>query len=168
VTDLYAGQISTSGTGAARIQVHTVAPYQWPTWGGGTATSQGMPKRIAINDARMAEGVYETGIIYSKQATNLVQPPTVAVTMGGPFPYQSKVAQLGSIGAGGGPTDPPPTTQPTAGLVPVPTWGLGVPTNGHPNKTVSGVSFPSTANAGDIIEVSGGPYVGSIGSHRIF
>lgn len=166
VTDVLFGQLSTSGTGPARIQAHTVPQYQWPQWSPAgqpkkpLATSEGMPKRLFVQDARLAEGSYETGIIYSKQLPNLTQPPTMTVAMGGPFPFQAKVVRLGNIG-GGGPTDPPPTT--TGSYVPAPTWGLDVPTNGPANKTVSGVSFPSTASAGDIIEVSGGPYVGSIG-----
>lgn len=159
VTDMNIGQISTAGTGPARFQLHTVPPYQWPQWNAGMATSEGMPKRLFVQDARLAEGVYETGIIYSRQTPGLTQPPTVEVQHGGPFQFQSKVQALGLAIPGGGDPNPPTTT----GLVPSPSWGLDVPTNGVANKTVSGVSFPSTANAGDIIEVSGGPYVGSIG-----
>lgn len=171
VTDLYAGQISTSGTGAARIQVHTVAPYQWPTWGGGTATSQGMPKRIAINDARMAEGVYETGIIYSKQATNLVQPPTVLLGIGGPWAYQSKTLTIGLAIPGGdvdGPDDgtvdnPPQPSGLPAGIA-APEWGLDVRTDAPPNRTFSGGAFPYAAVAGDVIEIAPGNYPAGMGS----
>lgn len=153
VTDLNIGQVSTSGTGTARFQVHTVPSYQWPQWNAGMATSEGMPKRIVIGDARMAEGVYETGIVYSKQAANLTQPPTVPIAIGGPWPYQVKVQALGlaipggETGGGTGPSGHVNPPAPPGSLVPVPAFGpqtVTAPRQDWAGRTPSIGYFPIT------------------------
>lgn len=179
VTDVLIGQLSTSGTGPARIQAHSVPQYQWPQWSPAgqpkrpLATSEGMPKRLIVQDARLAEGSYETGIIYSKQLPGLTQPPTVEVHHGGPFPFQAKVVQLGNLGTGGGPSDGPDDgtvdnpPSPPSGLpvgIPAPEWGMDVRTDAPPNRTFSGGAFPYAANAGDVIEVAAGNYPAGMGN----
>lgn len=163
VTDLLATQLSISGTGSARVQYHTVPSYTWLRWNADPATSEGRPKRLTIVDARMAEGAYADGIVSSIQRPGLPHASDCRIVEGIAGPAVQKTLALGTIG--GGPTDPPPPPPALAGLwtVPPPPWGMDVPLDRSANRTVSGVSFPSSANPGDVIEVTGGPYVGSIG-----
>ncbi len=183
VTDLYAGQISTSGSGPARFQFHAVPQYQWPQWSPAgqpkkpLATSEGRPKRIVFADTRMSEGSYVDGVVYSKQAEGLAYPSGYKTIEGPIYRPVMKVQSLGVATPGGGtsggpgsggtdtPPQPPPATQPASGLpvgIPAPEWGMDVRTDAPANRRFSGGAFPYLANPGDVIEIAAGNYPASI------
>lgn len=168
VTDLYAGQISTSGTGLARFQFHSVPPYQWPQWGGGTATSEGRPKRIVFTDTRMSEGAYTDAVVFSVPSVGVSFASEVQFVNGTLNNPVRKIQTLG-VGNSGGPgpggADDPP--RPPSGLpagIPAPEWGMDVRTDAPPNRTFSGGAFPYVAAAGDVIEIAAGNYPAGMGN----
>ncbi|TXH52496.1 MAG: hypothetical protein E6Q97_15795, partial [Desulfurellales bacterium] len=174
-------QLATAGTVDDVIRFHNVPNYDYKRWpkalpGGGWENladggCDGVPESLIVDEYRMREGSRGRVLSFTRETVQscdirdslhrVADPEQRLESYSTMIPAAVKQLRP-AVEPPAEPKDPPPDLK-LHPSTPLPSWGLDVTLAGAATRTIAGTSFPDRIGEGELWNVSGGPYVGSIG-----
>lgn len=175
-------QLATAGVQDANIRFHNVPGYSYKRWpkalpGGGweqlpDVHTDGVPESLIVDEFRMREGTAGAAMEFTRETTACRDSADAAhfvfshpggLTLQYNFAAAPVVKPLRAVVDPPADSKDPPPDLKLHPSTPLPSWGLEVSMAGAATRTIAGTGLPDRIGEGELWNVKGGPFVGSIG-----